>query len=113
MPIKRYTDRTGREVPEAEALGPGGVIRDGIRMSEIVAHGESVSMSMMLMDGASKPTAFLRDAAGAPIVLHDRATGGRMKLTADHIAAIESEAAKAGMAVPAYVETVLRYSVDS
>lgn len=53
---------------------------------------------------------FLRDAAGTPITLYDRATGGRMKLTSDHIAAIEAEAAKAGMGVPAYVSDVLRYS---
>jgi uncharacterized protein len=96
--------------PEGEAYDAKQV---GIRVNHVAIVPAGRAGSECRIGDAAMGSAFLRDAAGAPVMLMDKSTGGRMKLTNDHIAAIEAEAAKAGMAVPAYVETVLRYSIAS
>jgi hypothetical protein len=94
--------------PEGEAYDARQV---GIRVNHVAIVPAGRAGSECRIGDSAMGATFLRDAAGAPVVLVDRSSGARLKLTADHITAIEVEAAKAGMGVPAYVADVLRYEL--
>ncbi len=113
MPRKIYTRVSDHAIVPAEtALNDFGGLRAGYTATSVLQDGERSSFSMAFMDSAASPARshVLRDAVGAPVTLVDAASGSQMKLTPDHINAIETAASKAGLSVDAYVTDVLRYA---
>jgi hypothetical protein len=103
-------DWTPGVTPEGEAYDARQI---GIRVNHIaIVPAGRAGQECRIGDSARGANA-LRDTAGQPITLYDRASGGQMKLTADLITAIETEAVKAGMGTAAYVADVLRYSTET
>lgn len=102
-------DWTPGTTPEGEAYDARQI---GIRVNHVAIVQKGRAGSACRIGDNASGSAFLRDAAGAPITLYDHSSGSQLKLTSDHIAAIEAEAGKAGLNVDRFVADVLRYSTS-